>query len=113
MAEKINLSIDQGTSFSYVKTIYDDVGEPLPNITSYTFLSQLRKTPLSSVATNLTVTPSVPGVLTLSFAPTDTDAIDPGRYCYDVLMVSNTASVTRLFEGIITLNPRITHQANT
>lgn len=104
MAEKINLSIDQGSTWTYVKTIYDSVGEPLPNITSYTFLSQLRKTPLSSIATSLTVVPSDPGIITLSLAPGDTYAIDPGRYCYDVIMISSTNVITRLFDGIITLN---------
>lgn len=108
MAERIHLSIDQGTHWSYSKTIYNTAGEPVSNVTSNTFKCQIRKTPLSSVSVSANAVGIDPGMVKISLVPGDTECLTPGRYCYDVIMISNTNIITRVFEGIITLNPAVT-----
>lgn len=34
--------------------------------------------------------------------------IDSGRYVYDVLITSGASAKTRVVEGIVTINPRVT-----
>ena len=54
MAQKINIIIDQGTTFSTTFTVNDDDGAPI-DFTSYTGLAQMRKHYTSSNSTSFTV----------------------------------------------------------
>jgi len=103
--------IEQYADFSTTVTINDVQGDAL-NLVNYTASSQIRKSYYSTTATNFTVSISnaVGGVLTLSLASANTANLNPGRYVYDVIIVSPSPSntKTRVVEGIATVIPGVT-----
>lgn len=111
MATVRNLVIDQGSTFSISITVSDYTGSAI-DLTGYTLRSQLRKSYHSNTYTSFTVVSNDPtdGEITLSLTATQTSALKYGRYVYDVEIVSPApaSEVTRILEGIITVNPEVT-----
>lgn len=115
MASVVNLSIDQGTSFSRVLTIQDDVPAAI-DITGYVFKGQARQNYKSSVAFEFSFSVRTQsggnvGKVDMTLLPTATESIvlaAAAQYVYDVEMTEPGGTVRRLFEGIITLNPEST-----
>ena len=110
MAIKANLVVDQGSDFSATVSLVDSAGDAL-DLTEYTANAQMRKNYASSTAVSFTTTitnPKTLGKLTLALSNAQTSAIDPGRYLYDVEIVSSTNVITRVVEGIVTVTPNIT-----
>lgn len=107
MARQLNLFIDQGSTFSYTFYLNDTNGVP-QDLSAFTARSQLRKTYTSMTAVSFTALVGGPaGTITLSLSATQTAALKAGRYVYDVELV-NGSVVSRLAEGIITVNPEVT-----
>lgn len=108
MATKANLSIDQGTTFNTVITLTDSEGNPI-DLTTYTGASQMRKHYTSSTAYTFSVDlGGANGTITLGMTANATANIASGRYMYDVEITSGAGEVSRVFEGIVTVNPNIT-----
>jgi hypothetical protein len=124
MAQKLNLSVDQGTNFSKDVALSDDTGvltikkgsETAANLSGYTGVSKIRVQHNSinvTASMNVVVTPAN-GTVTLSLVPADTayangvPAVDAGRYVYDVELTSGSNVITRVFEGLVTINPEVT-----
>lgn len=109
MATKANISIDQGATFSTSITLTDGEGAAI-DLTNYTGASQMRKHYTSSNAVSFTVSlGGTNGVVTLGLSANSTANIAPGRYLYDVELTDTlNGSVSRVFEGIVTVNPNIT-----
>jgi hypothetical protein len=107
MALKGNISLDQGTDFSTSIDITDDNGDPI-NISTYTGAAQMRKHYTSSNAYSFTVTTSSSGQVTLSMNAAYTANITAGRYVYDCELTSDSNTVSRIIEGIVTVNPQVT-----
>jgi hypothetical protein len=109
MAAVSNLAIDQGTTFSVTITVTDDTGSAR-NLTNYTARSQMRKSYYTTANTAFTANLLNPtdGTITLDLSATQTSALKAGRYVYDVELVSNTATVERIVEGIVTIYPEAT-----
>lgn len=104
------LTLDQGATFSKTITLKNDDGT-FKDLANNTFASQIRKSfYTNSLVANVTATATdaANGVLTLSIDAANTAIIKAGRYLYDVKMTSNTGTVTRISEGIITVTPQIT-----
>ena len=109
MAQFVELSMDQGTSFSVDITVLNDDGSTR-NVANSTFTSSIRKSYYSSsVTANLTITTAdaANGVIYANANSAVTANIRPGRYLYDIKEV-NGNNVTRLVEGIVTVYPQIT-----
>ena len=109
MASITNIFIDQGATFSETITVKDTSGNAL-NLTGFTAIAQIRKSPSSSTATSFTVafvSPRSSGQITISLTDTQTTALEAGRYNYDVLITSGTSVKTRVVEGIATVNPAV------
>lgn len=109
MAQFVELSMDQGTSFGIDITVINEDGSTR-NIAGSTFSSSIRKSYYSnSVTANLTITTAdaANGVIYANANSALTANIKPGRYLYDIKEV-NGASVTRLVEGIVTVYPQVT-----
>ena len=109
MASISNIFIDQGATFSTTLTINDSTGSAL-DLTNYTAIAQIRKSPSSSTATSFTVafvSPRSSGQITISLTDTQTTALEAGRYNYDVLITSGSSVKTRVVEGIATVNPAV------
>lgn len=108
MATKANIIIDQGTTFSTDIYLTDDNGDAI-DLTGYTGASKMRKHYTSSNSQSFTVAlNSSNGYVTLSLSSTQTSNLTPGRYVYDVEVVSSSNVVSRIVEGIVTVTPEVT-----
>ena len=108
MSTKANLKIDQGADFSTSITLTDDDGNAL-DLTGYTGAGQIRKyyTSTTAVDFNVVVTPST-GTVSLSLSAADSNAMNSGRYVYDIELTDGSDVVSRIMEGIVTITPGVT-----
>ena len=109
MAAVSNLAIDQGTTYSVTITVTDDTGSAR-NLTNYTPRAQMRRSYYTSANTAFAANVLNPseGTITLDLTATQTSALKAGRYVYDLELVSNTLTVERIVEGIVTIYPEAT-----
>lgn len=109
MAIYANLTVDQGTDFEASVEVTDVNGEGV-ELTSYTYYGQVRKTyrSLTAVDFNITLDPFDSSSLIISLSADQTNAMKPGRYVYDVEVVSTSGQVTRVIEGQLELTPSVT-----
>jgi hypothetical protein len=106
MAQKLNLVIDQGATFSKSFTVNDSDGLPM-DLSSYTARSMIKKSYSSSNSYSFTVTCNSSGVVALSMSSNLSTSIVAGRYVYDVEL-DNGSFVFRAVEGIVTVTPQVT-----
>lgn len=107
MARKNDFTLDQATTFVYDLPALEDANNAPIDLSSYTGTSQMRKSPTSSTAYTFQVAAANTGVITLSMTYNVTSKIKPGRYLYDVKLVSGN-TVVRAYEGVVTVTPSIT-----
>ena len=109
MSSISNIFIDQGATFTTTVTVTDANGDAV-NLSGYSVAAQIRKTFLSSTATSFTATISnaSSGEITISLTPTQTTALEAGRFVYDVLITASGGTKTRVVEGQVTVNPSVT-----
>jgi len=111
MAAIANLRIDQGASFSSDVTVTNSDGDVV-DLTGYTTEAKMAKS--YGASSSVTITAAVAsdattGVIELTLTDTQTAALDaPSRYVYDVYITqTSTSTVTRVIEGVITVNPKV------
>ena len=106
-----NITIPGGADFNQtffleninnnIKVRLDSTSKNPLNLTGYTGYAKLKKSS-ASLKTSATFAVSFPnltnGSIRLSLGSTETAALKPGRYCYDVLINSGSTK-TRVFEG--------------
>ena len=109
MASISNIFIDQGATFTTTVTVTDANGDAV-SLSGYSVAAQIRKTFLSSTATAFTATISnaSSGEITISLSPTQTTALEAGRFVYDVLITASGGTKTRVVEGQVTVNTSVT-----
>ena len=110
MATYSNLFIDKGSTFKFTIDLEKNTGSAL-DLTGYTARGQLRKSYTSTTATDFTITIDVANTeLDVSLTATQTNALKAGRYVYDIEIEDNgsPSEVTRVLEGQITVNARVT-----
>lgn len=107
-ARNVNLVLEQGVDFQATFTIRNTNNAPL-NLTGYTGISSIRKHPTSSTAYPLTLTflDRINGKIAVSMGYTATDAIDGGRYVYDVILISPNSYRTRAVQGNVLVTPGV------
>ena len=110
MASILNQVIDQGATFSKQITVYETDGTTVQNLTNYTVTSQLRKNYTSTAYTTINATNNSPtnGIIVMSLTAVQTAALKSGRYVYDLQIAAADGTVTRVIEGVITINPEVT-----
>lgn len=106
MAAKVNIVIDQGTTFNTTYTIHDVNDEPI-DFTGYSASSQMRKSYSSSSYAQFVVGLSSIGQVTLSMDAATTNDITAGRYVYDVEVENVSGIKSRIVEGIVTVTPQV------
>jgi len=111
MAAVANLRIDQGATFTSDVTVTNSDGDAV-DLAGYTASAAMADAYGSSSSTTITTTiasDTTTGVISLSLTDTQTTALDaPARYVYDVYITKTSdSSVTRVIEGIITVNPKV------
>ena len=109
MASISNIFIDQGATFTTTVTVTDSNGDAV-NLSGYSVAAQIRKTFLSSSATAFTasISNASSGEITISLSPTQTAALEAGRFVYDVVITASGGTKTRVVEGQVTVNPSVT-----
>jgi len=106
MANQRNLAIDQGTTFSANISVLDSNGDAR-DLTDYTSEAQFRKYYESNTYVSFTTEVSN-GNINIALTANQTANITSGRYVYDVDLSSNTGTVERIVEGILTIRPMVT-----
>jgi hypothetical protein len=100
----INLVIEQGEDFSATFTILNP-DESTASLFGYSVAGTLKKHPEASVGYNFTTSLTVStGVVTISLSNSVTKTLSPGRYYYDVFLISGGNSRKKLFEGNVIVN---------
>lgn len=110
MADFVELTVEQGATFSTEVTVNDANGFP-KNLNDYTVRSQIRKSYYSTTSIDFDISIDSPndGLITMELSSETTANITPGRYVYDTIIEENsTGIVTRIFEGIATILPSVT-----
>ena len=112
VARILNITIEKGTTFSKDLTLYESNGVE-SNLTGHVAACSFMKHPSSTTKYNLvaTVSNSIGGVITLSFANSNTSAITSGKFYYDVETTNTLSSantVTRQYQGIVSFDSEIT-----
>ena len=109
MAIYSNLTVDQGSNFLAYVDVTDADGNAL-NLTGYTVAGQIRKTysSLTAVDFNASVNSAINGTISLTLSDTVTNGIKAGRYVYDVEILSDSGSRTRVLEGQVEVTPGVT-----
>jgi hypothetical protein len=107
-ARNVNLVLEQGVDFQATFTIRNQNNSPL-NLTGYSGISSIRKHPTSSNAYPLTLSflDRIGGKVVVSMGFTATDAIEGGRYVYDVILISPNSYRTRAVQGNVLVTPGV------
>ena len=109
MSGKLDLTIEQGATFSRTITI-KNASNVVVDITNDTFAGQVRKRHQSGTVEavfTFTITDGANGEVTAVISATDTSAMDTGDFVYDIEWTSGS-TVTRLLEGVATVTPEVT-----
>jgi hypothetical protein len=107
MATKLNLVIDQGSTYSNAILVKDSSNTAI-NLSTYSVAGQIRKYYTSSNSTSFTATGNSSGYVNISLTANASGNLTSGRYVYDIEITSNTGIVTRVVEGIATITPQVT-----
>lgn len=111
MAEYVEITIEQGATFTTTVTVTDGSGEHL-DLRDYSAKAQLRKSYYSLTAYDFDVVAADPahGELVITMDAATTANLMPGRYVYDVILIgpTPTTEVTRIFEGTAAVTPGVT-----
>jgi hypothetical protein len=109
MAIYSNLTVDQGSHFLAYVDVTDASGNAL-NLNGYTVAGQIRKTysSLTAVSFSASVSNALGGTISLALGDTVTNAMKPGRYVYDVEILTSSGTRTRVLEGQVEVTPGVT-----
>lgn len=110
MSGKLDLTIEQGATFSRTITI-KDASNVVVDITNDTFAGQVRKRHQSGTVEasfTFTITDGANGEVTATISATDTAAMDTGEFVYDIEWTNTGSNVVRLLEGTATVTPEVT-----
>ena len=109
-AATYDLVVDQGSDFAIDLTITE--GGSAKNLTGYSGRAQLRTTHAASSATasfTVSVVNASNGTMKMEMQASTTSGITAGRYVYDMeIHTANDATVKRLIQGSVTINPEVT-----
>lgn len=111
MAGILNITIDQGETYTNTTSVFLADGVTAMNLTGYTVASKMRKhyTSTASHTINTTITnPATAGLIDSSLSATETSAITAGYYVYDLEITSSGGVVTRVVEGKVHMKPGVT-----
>ena len=105
----VNIVVPQGSDFTQTFTSKESNGTAR-NLSGYSVSAVLRKhdTATSSTAFSASVTSAATGKVTITMSDTTSLNLTPGRYVYDVRLVSGIGTVSRLVEGMAMVTAGIT-----
>ena len=107
-----NLFIDQGSNFN---TTIDLSDTPGLSLTNFTAAGKIAKSYDGTVKATFSATvDSSAKIVSISLTAAQTAALKPGRYVYDIIIVSpdTPAVITRIIEGQIDVTPGVTFDSS-
>jgi len=111
-----HISIEQGATFTQEMTW--KISDVVVNLTGYTARLKARSTvesrnvpsvELTSAAGGDIALGGAAGTITISLTATETAALNPGKYTYDLELQSSGGVVTRLLKGNLTVVAEVTY----
>jgi hypothetical protein len=109
MAGIANLTIDQGSNFTYDLEVTNTDGTTF-DLTGFTMVAKMSGGYSSTYPRTVftcTVTEPTEGVVTISLTADQTKALKAGRHVFDVVATHADSTVTRLLEGIVIVTPSV------
>jgi hypothetical protein len=104
----INITIEQGEDFSATYTVLNP-DESVAALSNYSVAGTLRKYPGASTGYAFTTSLTIAsGTITISLSNSVTKLLTPGRYYYDLFLISPGGSRSKAFEGNALVNPSAT-----
>jgi hypothetical protein len=120
MAKVIDLYIDQGSDFTATFPPVTDNTGSVVDLTGYTAACYIRRSYATEYAVAMTIDDSRfdEGIITIGLSNTETAGLINGlimtRWVYDVAITETvTGDVTKVFEGLATVNPSVTSKPDT
>lgn len=120
MAKSLDLFIDQGSDFLVQLPPVTQANGTVLNLTGYDVEAFLRRsyTTRYAVQFTATITNAAQGLITLSLASTETSGLQASvlhtaRWVYDVVITAPNDKVTRVFEGVVVINPSVSAKPST
>jgi|TARA_B100001094_G_C18079581_1_gene744435 hypothetical protein len=109
-AATYDLVIDQGSDFAIDLTITE--AGSAKNLTGYSGRAQVRSTHAASSTSatfSVTIVNASTGQLKMEMTAATSGGLAAGRYVYDLeIHTANNATVKRLIQGSVTINPEVT-----
>tara|TARA_B100000902_G_scaffold349033_1_gene357338 strand:+ start:235 stop:576 length:342 start_codon:yes stop_codon:yes gene_type:complete len=109
MAGIANLTIDQGSNFTYDLEVTNSDGTDF-DLTGYTMVAKMAQgysTTYPRVVFSCVANNPTDGIVTISLTADQTKALTAGRWVFDVVATHTDSSVTRLLEGIAIVTPSV------
>jgi hypothetical protein len=106
-----NIVVNSGSDFTQSFTLEGSATNSAFNLTGYTVTSQMRKWSGSSSAVGFgcsVLQPPSQGRILISLNSTQTSAVKPGRYVYDVLITDQYGIKNRVIEGMALVTEGVT-----
>lgn len=105
-----NLVVNSGADFSQSFTLEGIDTNSAFELTNYTVEAQMRKWAGSSTSTTFTasIEDAAAGQILLRLTSTQTTALKPGRYVYDVVIIDQFNIRNRVIEGMVLVTEGVT-----
>ena len=110
MTTQANLYVDQGTDYVIDLDLTTTAGADYP-VSNKSFFCNIKKLYSSTISANADITVisnSNNTLIELSLSPAATQDLDPGKYTYDVVMITQGGTQTKILEGLMHIVPTMT-----
>ncbi len=116
MAKSVDLYMDQGSDFVANMPAILDPSNSVINLTGYTlsaFMKRSYYTQTGIYQFTVNILNASQGLISLTMPSSQTASIFSARYVYDVLLTNTGTGIsTKVFDGLIEVNPGITNVTN-
>ena len=105
-----NIVINGGADFSQTYDLADQNTNSAKDLTNHAVASQMRKHAAAVGVTTFTTTivSASGGQVRIGLSTSQTAALDPGRYVYDLMLTAPDNSMTRIIEGMALVREGVT-----
>ena len=102
--------INGGADFSQTYDLADQNTNSAKDLTNHAVASQMRKHAAAVGVTTFTTTivNASAGQVRIGFTTSQTAALEPGRYVYDLMLTAPDNSMTRIIEGLALVREGVT-----
>ena len=105
-----NIVINGGADFNQTYDLADQNTNAAKDLTNHTVASQMRKHAAAVGVTTFTTTivNASAGQVRIGLTTSQTAALEPGRYVYDLMLTAPDNSMTRIIEGMALVREGVT-----